>query len=124
MNNEKAQFDFKNFFYKDHFYSDADIFIDDVLSDRYDSVEDLPEDWTTKVYESDLRPIHQFTVDQMIDLIDPDKCDEDGNSIPKVANILNKHINFDALNLDVPKLYYAKRQPTTLTKQDLLNYIN
>lgn len=112
----------ENFFYNDEFYSDLD-WLMDVLEIDETSVHDLEDDWEIECYESTLEPLFRLDYEWIIDHIDEERWTEDAEESIKVKKILEKHINFDAINDEMPKLYYGnERKKFTITKADLIEY--
>ena len=92
--------------------------------DYNEDLSDLPDDWTAKVELTRLEPMIQFNKDWILDNIDDERLDEDGNSLEKFAGVLDKHKNaLDAIASEVPRLYYRINKYITITKQDLLNHL-
>jgi len=120
----------KHFFIEDRFYSDLDDYINDCFPEDGD-VEALEDDWSIRVQESKLEPMFQTnradTHDVLISFF-YDKYDtrfpEDSESQEEdLSRALKASFDVTLFNSLVPKLYY----PTTfatITKQDLLDYLN
>ena len=59
--------------------------------------------------------------DTFIWAIDEERFDEDRTQEDKLREIFNKYIDFDAINKEMPKLWYPTNKIKVWTKQDLLN---
>lgn len=102
--------------------------IDDLLEhlslDYNEDLSDLPDDWATRVELTRLEPMIQFSKDWILQNIDDERIDEDGNSLDKFAKILDRHKNaLDLIASEVPKLYYGINKYVTITKRDLLEHL-
>ena len=118
----------EHFFIEDRFYSDLDDYINDCFPD---GVEALEDDWSIRVQESKLEPIFQLTKKEVADVVNQyignmheDRFNPDDNSVDdEITKAIAKCFDAKKFNSLVPKLYY----PTTfatITKQDLLDYLN
>lgn len=87
-------------------------------------VEELPDDYEVIFNETKVEPIFELTADWIIDRVDEERWTEDGAEISKVERLLDKYINFDAINQEMPRLYYEDRlNEITYTKEDLENEV-
>lgn len=112
-------------------YND-DIFCNDGISDLLEylcqdyeeDLSDLPDDWTAKIELTRLEPMIKFDKEWILERINDERIDEEGNALEKFAKILDKHKQaLDVIAVEVPKLYYGINKYITITKQDLLNHL-
>lgn len=120
----------EHFFLEDSFYDDLDDFINDQFPGDGE-IEDLPDDWFIRVQESKLEPMFQLTKPEVAHIIsryildmheDRFRPDDDGMD-DKITNAIGKCFDVEKFNSLVPKLYYPATF-TTITKQDLLDFLN
>ena len=116
----------ENFFIKDEFFSTLDDLIDYIGLD----VEELDDNWTTKVKLSELEPMFQFNekfiVDAIINNTDlfEDRFPEDSDNIfDKIKEGIIASVDLEKLNKMIPSLYYPNCDYRIITKQDLLDFI-
>lgn len=112
------------FFWSDDFTDDIDDkFIQEVLDFAgVDAVEDLPEDFKIQCNGADLEPIVKFTPDWIAERVNEDRFSEQNSDdeFAKIYKLLKENINFDAINKEIPRLYYSNPIRTFfLTKKDL-----
>lgn len=110
----------ENFFIDDVFYDDLCSYMDD----RDLEEDNIPDDWSEMAVESKLEPIFDFTLDWIFDRLNEERerDDENGNAGKRLVKLLEKHIDFKAINEGMPKLYYVTKNKFEITKQDLLDY--
>jgi len=120
----------EHFFLEDRFYHELGDLIDDLFPEDGD-VEALEDDWSIRVQESKLEPMFQLTKKEIAHVInqyigdkheDRFNPDDDGTD-DEITKALEKCFDAKKFNLLVPKLYYPTTF-TTITKQDLLDYLN
>lgn len=86
-------------------------------------IETYPDDFTIEVVECELKPMLVFSIDWIFDRIDDGIFSEyeyDNESM-ELIKIFRKHIDFDKINSEIPKMYYETRTKHVFTKQDLLD---
>jgi len=117
----------ENFFIEDEFFSTLDDLIDYIGLD----VEELDDNWTTKVKLSELEPMFQFNekfiVDAIINNTDlfEDRFPEDSdNAFKKIEEAIIGSVDLEKLNKMIPSLYYPNCDYRIITKQDLLDFKN
>ena len=120
----------EHFFLEDRFYHELGDLIDDLFPENGD-IEEMPDDWSIRVMQSKLEPMFQLTKKEVAHVInqyigdtheDRFNPDDDGTD-DEITKALEKCFDAKKFNSLVPKLYY----PTafaTITKQDLLDYLN
>jgi hypothetical protein len=117
----------QNFFIEDEFFSTLDDLIDYIGLD----VEELDDNWTTKVKLSELEPMFQFNekfiVDAIINNTDlfEDRFPENSDNIfDKIKEGIIASVDLDKLNKFIPLFYFPTGHYKTITKQDLLDFKN
>lgn len=110
----------ENFFIDDQFFSD----LCEYMESRELEEDNIPDDWSEVAIEGDLQPMLIFNIDWIFDRIDEERDDENNNSSEKLIGLFKKHIDFDAINNEMPKLYYPTRKKFDITKRVLLDYCN
>ena len=87
---------------------------------------DLPDDWTYKVECAELESMYQLDADKIADLLlsnYDDRYSEDAPQHDKVIIALNDSVDFKRLNAAIPKLWYPNGKFITITKLDLVEFI-
>ena len=118
------------FFIEDRFYSDLDDYINDCFPNNGD-VEALEDDWSIRVQESKSEKCCQLSLNRIVDNIMEDVFDLFDDRMPidneyeinEIRNAIISGIDLDKINESLPSYHY----PTTfatITKQDLLDYLN
>lgn len=116
----------EHFFLEDRFYSDLDDFINDLFPE---GVDELPDDWSIRVQKSKLEPMFQlkdiadYAFDRIFDSFEERFNHESDEQDEDICQALNRCFDVDKFNSLVPKLYYPAGF-TTITKQDLLDFLN
>jgi len=81
------------------------------------------EEFFYEVQKASLEPIAVIDADWIIENIPQcDFPDDSGYTQGNFAAILTKHIDFDRLNNDLPKVWRPLNEVHTITKEDLLNF--
>lgn len=120
----------EHFFLEDRFYSDLDDYINDFFPEDGD-VEELEDNWSIRVQKSKLEPmfkvdrkeIHSVLIDYFLDKHEDRFPQDNDDQENYIDSILHDCVDVDQFNRLIPELYY----PTTfatITKQDLLDYLN
>lgn len=120
----------EHFFIEDRFYGDMDDFINDLFPE-YGTVELLPEDWFIRVQESKLEPmfqtnradVHDVLLNFFYDTYDTRFPEDSESQEEDLSRALKASFDVGLFNSLVPKLYYPAAF-LTITKQDLLDYLN
>lgn len=121
----------EHFFLEDCFYGDLDDFINDLFPENGD-IDALPDDWSIRVQESKLEPMFQLTEDHVKDVLtnylddqfdDRFPLDDNDRCFDEIALAIDECFDVNKFNSLVPKLYYPDGYET-ITKQDLLDYLN
>ena len=85
-------------------------------------VEELPESYKLTLNGTKVEPIFELTADWILERVADERWTEEGAEISKVERLLEKYINFDAINQEMPRLYYEDRlNKITYTKEDIIN---
>lgn len=108
----------ENFFIEDQFFSD----FCDYMESRELKEDNIPNDWSEMAFEAELQPMYNFSIDWIFDRLNEERDDEDGNAGERLSKLLEKHIDFKAINEGMPKLYYVTKNKFEITKDDLLDY--
>ena len=108
----------ENFFIDDEFFSDFCSY----MESRDFEEDNIPDDWSEMAIEGELQPMCDFSMDWIFDRLDEDRDDENGIAGERLVSLLEKHIDFKAIETGMPKLYYGTKRKFEITKQDLLNY--
>ena len=120
----------ENFFLEDRFYGDLDDYINDCFPEDGD-IDELPDDWSIRVQESKLEPMFQLTKPEVAHIVgqyiwdthdDRFNPDDDGTD-EEITEALEVCFDAEKFNTLVPKLYYPAGY-ATITKQDLLDFLN
>lgn len=119
-----------HFFLEDRFYGDLDDFINDLFPED-GAVEALEDDWSIRVQESKLEPMFKVDRDEVNAVLMNHFLDKHEDRFPQdnddqenyIDSALYDCVNVDQLNRSIPDLYYPTTF-TTITKQDLLDYLN
>ena len=118
----------EHFFIDDRFYSDLDDYINDCFPE---GIDELPDDWSIRVQESKLEPMFQLTKPEVAHIVgqyiwdthdDRFNPDDDGTD-EEITEALEVCFDAEKFNTLVPKFYYPAGY-ATITKQDLLDYLN
>lgn len=120
----------EHFFIEDRFYSDLGDYIND-CHDYGDGIDELPEDWTIRVQESKSEKCCVLSLNRIVDNIMEDVFDlfddrmpiENEYEINEIRNAIISGIDVQAINDSLPSYYYPAGY-ATITKQDLLDYLN
>lgn len=107
----------ESFFYKDEFYHA----IEELAIAFEDHMEDLPDELIC--CKASLEPVVTLSADWIIERIDDDRFDEEGNATDKVYDVL-KTMDFTAVNAKMPKMYYQTRTKFVIKKSEILEIIN
>lgn len=89
-----------------------------------DNVRSLPDDFTIECYLSKTEKIVDFNIDFIIDKIEDLKRfpeDDCYSEFDTVAALLEKYINFEAINKEMPECHYQQEEKIIFTKQDIIN---
>lgn len=107
----------------DRFYNDINEVIDDIIDWEDKELEELPDDYAIEVGCCDLKPIFQLDSEKLKEILFDvfiDNSSEDGEEWDKVESVLQKHIDFEVLNNDIPKLWFPNGETETFTKDELI----
>lgn len=121
----------EHFFIDDKFYNDLSDLIDE-MEIKVDNIHELPDDWSQKIQLSKLEKI--FTLDKKFvadaimqktqtweERFPEDPSDRFMNDIQMAVE---NGIDIDKMNAFIPELYYPTMEFVTITKQDLIDWIN
>jgi hypothetical protein len=118
----------EHFFIEDEFYGDLQDYIDSLI-DGEDSVKELPDDWKIEVATTKLEKAFKVGKEDAADDLSEvwcDRHDDRGGETYKddVREALLKVIDVDKINEAIPSYYFPDGNVATITKQDLLDWIN
>ena len=111
----------------DSFFKDIDGVIDHVIYTEDKEIEELPDDYTIEVECCDLEPIFQLDSLKLYEILCDlfgERCSEDGDEWGDVEHVLKRHIDFEALNKDIPELWFPNGKVETFTKAQLIELNN
>ena len=113
------------YYYNDNFYNQIVDIIDDL--DFKESPEELPDDFQLEYQECQLEVVHDFNLDRLVEILhdhneDRYTDDDDWNEQvdDKLRQTLEHYIDFETIQLDLPKLWYPQKQKLYLNKQDII----
>lgn len=118
----------ENFFYKDIFCSDLEDFINDYFDEFEDldkQITSLSDDWFVDIMVVEKsEPVFELSVSWIMERINEEMFSEDGEEDEKIAKLLRKHIDFNSINSNMPRVYNPKNGvDDKITKIDLLDYL-
>lgn len=116
----------ENFFYEDNFCNDIEdlMFIKDINDEN---ISDLADDWVCKVELTTLEPMFQLSANKLSDMLcndNEERFSEDGAQSEDIVKALNQCVDFEKLNSMIPSLWYPNGKDATITKKDLIEYLN
>lgn len=112
---------------EDLYFNDIDGIIDHVIYTEDKELEELPDDYTIEVECCDLEPIFQLDSLQLYEILCDlfgERCSKDGDEWGDVEHVLKRHIDFEALNKDIPELWFTNGKVETFTKAQLIELNN
>ena len=108
------------YWFNDKFYSDIIGIAEDLFPDE-EEINELPDDWSIEVEVLTLQPVHQFTMDELVDRIDENRLpDEEWDYDDTFGKAMKEILEY--INLNMPKYFYTQNKMVTITvtKQDLM----
>jgi hypothetical protein len=118
----------EKFFIEDKMYDDEDFlsYIEELIED-FDSLDELPDDFTEKLYKAELKPVYVFTANELMDLIPEENLPsiELTNSDElehEIFKLVEKHVV--NLNKELPEYWYCTRNYYLMDKNGLIQYYN
>lgn len=108
---------------EDRYYNDINEIIDDIIDWEGKELVELPDDYTIEVGLCTLEPIFQLNSEKLQEIlldVYQERSSEEGEEWDKLEWILQKHINFEELNRDIPKLWFPTGKTETFTKDELI----
>lgn len=115
------------FFVDERFYTDVFDLVEDIKYwEDIDDISELPDEYKIEVTGSKLEPMFVFDLQHVLDTLSEDRMPfESERTENELIKVLKDNINFDAINENMPKLYYEDRSNRCyITKQDIINYIS
>lgn len=121
----------ENFFIDDKFYTDLSDLMDEIDIEE-ENINELPDDWSEKIQLSKLEKMFVLKKSFVVDAINQqtdrweDRYPEDANDklLDEIEKAIESGIDIDKINSLIPELYYPTNEFITITKQDLINWIN
>jgi len=113
----------ENFFYDDKFYGYFEDFIESIEEENDCEINELPEDFSVELGESELKPILILSIDDIN--IDSENYSEDNEDWEQenILKVLKENIDFEKINSLMPKNYHRTKNKQVLTKEMLLSLI-
>jgi Mor family transcriptional regulator len=118
----------EKFFVEYKLYDNEDLFdyINELIED-FDTLDDLPDDFTEKLYKAELKPVYKFDVYELLNLIPEENLPSvdltDNEKEEKlIKDIIEKHLI--SLNEELPEYWYETKDYYLLTKQELIEIYN
>jgi hypothetical protein len=111
----------ENFFYNDTYYHN----LEDLASDCEDMMKEVSDDEEIEIGLSDEAPIVQLSPSWILDRINEDAFCEDTyeRDSEKIKKILEKNIDFQKLNEEIPKLFYGNNKTLKIRIGELKTYL-
>lgn len=112
----------ENFFVNDKFYPDLEEYLIDMDLEQED-IEALPDDYTLEAEDTDHEPMFKLDSSELASILDEwhsERKSEDGDEWEEIKEALNKSVDFEKLNANIPCLHYPNGQALIITKSDLL----
>lgn len=109
----------------DRYFDDIDDVIRHITEIEDKDIEDFSDDYTLEVECCDLEPIFQLNSENLYELLlntFEERSSDSGDEWDKVEDILKKHIDFEALNNDIPKLWFPNGKTETYSKNQLIEF--
>ncbi len=121
----------ENFFIDETFYTDFSDLMDEMEIEE-DNIHELPDDWSQKIQLSKLEKIFtldkKFVADAIMQKTDTweERFPEDPSDrfMKKIEMAIENGIDIDKMNALIPELYYPINEFVTITKKDLIEWIN
>ena len=118
----------EKFFIEYKLYDNEDLFdyINELIED-FDTLDDLPDDFTEKLYKAELKPVYKFEFNELLDLIPEENLPSvdltDNEKEEKlIKDIIQKHLV--SLNEELPKYWYETKDYYLLTKDEIIEIYN
>lgn len=120
----------ENFFIEENFYRSLKQYKAELL-ESFESIADLPEDFTVQAQNSTLEKIFTLDIDEFAyeiaeglmdenwERVNPDFVDE---TREKLIDAIKPAIDIKLLNSSLPEFYYPNNTFFYITKDDLLNH--
>jgi hypothetical protein len=107
----------------DCFYSEIDELVEQSI-EGFNSIDEIPTDIEIKYYDCELQPIFKLDSALLTLLLSEhfeENSSEDGSEWDKVQPLIEKHLNFDALNEDAPCLWYPHGKEKTIGYDEVIS---
>lgn len=117
----------ENFFIDDKFYSNVEELLEDL---EIETIEEIPETYSERAESASLESISKYLdVDKISEYIF-DYCsdrmpeDFDEKFEAKINNAIKESLDIEKLNSLMPELWYANNDFFTITREDLISYLD
>ena len=77
-------------------------------------------DYQLEGFICELQPMQKVDADTFVDCIDEDRFDEERVQEDKLLELFNKYCDFEAINKEMPKLWYPTGKKIIWSKEELL----
>lgn len=107
----------------DRFFDEIEDVIEHIVDVEGEELENFSDDYYIKVECCTYEPIFQLDSHRLYDMLAnafEDRSSEDGEEWDKVEDILKKHIDFEALNKAIPKLWFPNGRVEMYSKNQLI----
>ena len=91
-----------------------------------EEIPNYPDDYSIEVSECELKPIWDFSAENIAENVDNDRFSEDGNEeeYDKILKALNECVDFGKLNKSLPMMWYGTKKKFKFTKADMMDAIS
>jgi len=117
----------ENFFIDDKFYTNIEELLEDL---EIETIDEIPETYSERAESASLEPIsegitHDYLVDTIFSYLE-DRMPEDYTEKfeAKIINAIKEAIDIEKINSLMPKLWYGNNQFFTITREDLISYLD
>lgn len=107
---------------EDKFFEDPIEYLEYECDMDIDVLKEEPDDFVLTALECDTESLVTLSAEWITTRIDDERFSENGvdDEIGRIYKALEKHIDFEALNKEIPKMWYPSRRKITWTKQELI----
>ena len=103
---------------------DNDFFFDEIsdLINHLDITPDNVGDFSNGIEVSltELQPLCVMDADKICECVQEDRRSESENELDMLKSVLKKYVDFDAINANMPKLYYETSETHTFAQSEIL----
>lgn len=116
--------EYEHFFVGDKFYYSMSEYVDDLYTSDRDDNKIVDDDFVDEITFSDLEPMFQLSPERLSEILFdiyedryPEYLDE-----KTIENILERNIDFESINRELPKLYFANSNKVQVTGKEINEY--